>query len=162
MMELNATNHQIDQMLSENYILPCKQQIHVHNCLQVLYRIAVLKLVFFNVQQIFFQNRMTAFEELIQKFHETMPLEQLSSKAWLVRQDHSTCHHLPLKAIVNYETFLFQTKGLFKHALDSIYVFFYQILLLGSYTGFYYWILFHALKSLFPLSVPEIDSQSKC
>ena len=81
---------------------------------------------------------MTAFEELIQKFHETMPLEQLSSKAWLVRQDHSTCHHLLLKAIVNYETFLFQTKGLFKHALDSIYVFFHWIQFMFSFTRFFY------------------------
>ena len=134
MMELNAKNHQIDQMLSENYILPCKQQIHVHNCLQVLYRIAVLKLAFFNVQQIFFQNRMTAFEELIQKFHETMPLEQLSSKAWYLSL-------LLLKAIVNYETFLFQTKGLFKHALDSIYVFFHWIQFMFSFTRFFYQVL---------------------
>ena len=47
-----------------------------------------------------------------------------------------------LKAIINYWTFSLLTRGLFGYILDSISAFFYWILLLDSYTGFYYLIFF--------------------
>ena len=72
----------------------------------------------------------------------------------MVNETTSQCPTLFLmEALVNHYTLLLLTAGLFGHVLSSAFISLYRILLRDSYTGFYYWILFHIIKSLFPLPV---------
>ena len=117
-----------------------------------------VKLVFFNAQQVLFLWQDDCIWKISSKISWNHIIRGISSNAWSMRQHHRRRYFLSWKLQLIFRTFSCWKED----SLDTYWILHYFT---RFFTGFLYWItltLFHAVKYLFAITVPEIESLSKC